>query len=84
MEPSLNSTQRRLHLFSLAVSHMAAVVFHSSKDGDHMRTLFTNPVIAVAKARGRAKAGWQVHLTNVDGRVFHPERFDELLKFDCK
>lgn len=62
-------------------SPMAALVIHASKEGDSMRTLFTSPVLTVAKARGLVKAGWQVHITDSEGRVFHPEKFDELLKF---
>ena len=63
---------------------MAALVIHASKDGESMRTLFTGPVLTVAKARSLVKAGWQVHVTDADGGVFHPEKFDELLKFDGK
>jgi hypothetical protein len=38
----------------------------------------------VAKARIMSKAGWQVHVVDADGRMFHPEQFDELLRFDPK
>ena len=63
---------------------MAALVVHASKDGESTRTLFTSPVLAVAKARGLSKAGWQVHVVDADGRIFHLEKVDELLKFDRK
>lgn len=63
---------------------MAALVVHGSKDEDSVRTLFTSPVIAVAKARGLVKAGWQVHIVDSEGHVFHREKFDELLRFDRK
>jgi hypothetical protein len=36
---------------------MAALVVHASKDRKSKRTLYINPVIAVAKARGLSKAG---------------------------
>lgn len=63
---------------------MAALVVHASKDGESTRTLFTSPVLAVAKARGLSKAGWQVHVVDSDGRIFHIEKIDELLRFDRK
>jgi hypothetical protein len=63
---------------------MAALVVHASKDRKSKRTLYINPVIAVAKARGLFNAGWQVHVVDADGRMFHPERFDQLLRFDPK
>jgi hypothetical protein len=63
---------------------MAAVVVHASKDGESKRMLYISPVIAVAKARGLFKTGWQVHIIDADRRVFHSEKFDQLLKFDPK
>src|ERR1022692_5255007 len=60
---------------------MAALVVHASKDGESIRTLFTSPVLAVAKARGLFKTGWQVHVVDADGRVFHSEKLDHLLRF---
>jgi hypothetical protein len=39
-------------------------------------------VLTVAKARGLFKAGWQVHVVDANGRVFHPDKFDHLLRFD--
>jgi hypothetical protein len=61
---------------------MAALVVHASKDGESTRTLFTSPVLAVAKARGLSKAGWQVHVVDASGGIFHVEKLDELLRFD--
>jgi hypothetical protein len=61
---------------------MAALVVHASKDEEGTRTLFTSPVLAVAKARGLHKTGWQVHVVDADGRIFHPDKFDQLLRFD--
>jgi hypothetical protein len=63
---------------------MAALVVHASKDGESTRTLFASPVLAVAKARGLFKTGWQVHVVDAEGRVFHPEKFDHLLRFPAK
>jgi hypothetical protein len=64
---------------------MSALVVHASKDGDESkRALYTSPVIAVAKGRGLSKAGWQVHIVDADGQVFHPEKFDQLLRFAPK
>jgi hypothetical protein len=63
---------------------MAALVVHASKAGASTRTLFTSPVLAVAKARGLLKAGWQVHVVDSDGRLFHPEKLDHLLRFNPK
>jgi hypothetical protein len=64
---------------------MAALVVHASKEGEQSkRTLYTSPVIAVAKARGLFNAGWQVHILDADGGVFHPEKFDHLLRFPAK
>jgi hypothetical protein len=64
---------------------MAALVVHASKGGEESkRTLYISPVIAVAKGRGLIKAGWQVHIVDADGRVFHSEKFDQLLRFAPK
>jgi hypothetical protein len=63
---------------------MAALVVHASKQGDSSRILFASPVLAHAKARGLLKAGWEVHVTDSDGRVFQPDRLEDLLKFDRK
>jgi hypothetical protein len=64
---------------------LSALVVHASKEGQEgKRTLYVSPVIAVAKARGLFKAGWQVHIVDADGEVFHPEKFDQLLKFPPK
>jgi hypothetical protein len=52
---------------------MAALVVNASKDRKSTRTLYLRPAIAVAKARILFKAGWQVHIVDADGRIFHPE-----------
>jgi hypothetical protein len=61
---------------------MAALVVHASKERKSTRTLYLRPAIAVAKARMLFKAGWQVHIVDADGRIFHAEQFDELLRLD--
>ena len=61
---------------------MAALVVHAAKDGESTRTLFTSPTLAVAKARALSKAGWQVHVVDSDGRLFHIDKIHELLRFD--
>jgi hypothetical protein len=64
---------------------MSALVVHASKeDQESKRTLYVSPVIAVAKARGLFKAGWLVHVVDAHGQVFHPEKFDQLLRFPAK
>jgi hypothetical protein len=63
---------------------MAALVVHASKDHESKRMLYIDPVVAVAKARGLSEAGWHVHVVAADGRVFHPERFDQLLRFNSE
>jgi hypothetical protein len=67
--------------YFLAGSPMAALVVHASKDGESTRTLFASPVLAVAKARGLFTTGWEVHVVDADGCLFHPEKFDHILKF---
>jgi hypothetical protein len=63
---------------------MAALVVHASKHRKSTRTLYISPAIAVAKARIMSKAGWQVHIVDADGRMFHPEQFDQLPRFDAR
>jgi hypothetical protein len=81
IKPSSDRTPMAAFLFP-AGNPMAALVVHASKDGESTRTLFTSPVLTVAKARGLFKAGWQVHVVDANGRVFHPDKFDHLLRFD--
>jgi hypothetical protein len=63
---------------------MAALVIHASKDAESTRALFIDPALTVSKARSLVQKGWQVHVTDADGHIFHPDRFDELLKFAQK
>ena len=62
---------------------MAALVAHASKDRKSTRTS-TLSSIAVAKARISFKAGWQVHVVDAEGRISHPEQFDQLVRLDSK
>jgi hypothetical protein len=39
---------------------------------------------AVAKAHTLVRAGWQVQITDEYGKIFQPNRFEELLRFDRK
>ena len=57
---------------------------HATKHGETVETIRISRTIAHAKASALVKAGWQVHVTDSEGRVFHPEKFDELLRFDRK
>jgi hypothetical protein len=49
--------------------------------GDESKRSLYSPLIAVAKGKGLFKAGWQVHIADADGQVFHPAKFDQLLRF---
>ncbi len=61
---------------------MSAFVVHATKDGESTRFLFASPVLTHAKARGLLKGGWVVQVTDAEGRVSHPERIDDILRFD--
>lgn len=63
---------------------MPALVVHASKDRKSQRTLYINPAVAVAKARGLSSRGWHVHVVDADGRMFYQEQFDELLRAGLK
>lgn len=61
---------------------MTAFTIHASKDGESIETVVMGPTMTVAKARTLSKSGWRVHITDPDGRVFQPDKFDQLLSFD--
>ena len=61
---------------------MSAFVVHATKDGESTRFLFASPVLTHAKARSLLKGGWDVHVTDAQGRVIQSDRFDDILKFD--
>jgi hypothetical protein len=51
----------------------------AEREGEIVKSERFSSLIAVAKARVWASEGWQVTITNADGKVFGPEEFDELL-----
>jgi hypothetical protein len=61
---------------------MAAFTIQASKDGESIETIVMGPTVTVAKARSLSKSGWQVHITDSDGNVYRPDKFDQLLSFD--
>jgi hypothetical protein len=63
---------------------MAAFMIHSTKDGQTVSTVRIGPTVTVAKTRTLLKDGWQVHVTDEDGRQYGPENLDQLLSFDRK
>ena len=63
---------------------MELFTIHASKDGDWVETQNTSPTLTVAKANTLHKTGWDVHITNSDGRRCTTTRFIEVLSFDRK
>ena len=67
---------------------MEAFTIHASKDGKWVETQGTSPTLTVAKANTLLKTGWDVHITDSDGRRYGPTRFNEVLSFepprDCR
>jgi hypothetical protein len=63
---------------------MEAFTIHASKDGKWVETQGTSPTLTVAKANTLLKTGWDVHITDADGRRYGPTRFHEVLSFDRK
>jgi hypothetical protein len=61
---------------------MPAFTIHATKDGDTVSTVRIGPTVTVARARTLLKEGWQVHVTDADGRQYGPGQFDQLLSFD--
>lgn len=58
------------------------LIVHASKSGNIKHELsYQSPVLAVAKARGFTKTGWDVHIANSEGQRFPPDAFDTLLEF---
>jgi hypothetical protein len=51
----------------------------AEREGETVRSERISSLIAVAKARVWASEGWQVTITNADGKVFGQSEFDELL-----
>jgi hypothetical protein len=63
---------------------MDTFTIHASKDGDWVETQFTSPTLTVAKANSLTRSGWDVHITDSDGRRYGATRFNEILSFDRK
>ena len=63
---------------------MKSFTIHASKDGEWVETQGTSPTLIVAKANSLHKTGWEVHITDSDGRRFGPSRFIDVLSFDRK
>jgi hypothetical protein len=61
---------------------MEAFTIHASKDGKWIETKVTSPTLTVAKANTLLNTGWDVHITDADGRRYGPTRFHEVLSFD--
>jgi hypothetical protein len=55
---------------------------HASKIGANVRTERPGPTLAVDKARLMMAAGWMTHIVDPDGRVYEPERYDQLLSLE--
>lgn len=63
---------------------METFTIHASKGEDWVETEFTSPTLAVAKANGLTKHGWDVHIADAEGRRYGPSRFYDILSFDRK
>jgi hypothetical protein len=63
---------------------MELLTIHASKHGNWMETQDTSPTLTVTNANSLHKAGWDVHVTDSDGRRYGPMRFNEILSFARK
>ena len=63
---------------------MEVFTIHASKDGEWVEKHYTSPTLTVAKANTLLKTGWDVHITDTDGRRYGPTRLNEVLSFDRK
>jgi hypothetical protein len=63
---------------------MEEYTIHASKDGEWIETQGSSPTLIVAKANSLHKSGWDVHITDSEGRRYGPPRFNEVLSFDRK
>jgi hypothetical protein len=52
----------------------------ASKDGETVTTVRLGPKISVEKALGLSESGWQVHITDSEGRQYTPDQFDQVLQ----
>jgi hypothetical protein len=67
-----------------AIVDMEEFTIHASKDGEWVETQGSSPTLIVAKATSLHKSGWDVHITDSEGRRYGPSRFNEILSFDRK
>ena len=63
---------------------MELFTIHASKDGEWHEAQDISPTLTVAKANKLHKAGWDVHITDSDGRRYGPTRFNEVLSSSVK
>ena len=61
---------------------MTAFTVHASKSGETVQTVRISPTMTVAKARALRSEGWQVHITDAQGKRFEPADFDQVLGFE--
>jgi hypothetical protein len=61
---------------------MTAFTIVASKDGETVMTVRLGPKISVEKALGLAEDGWQVHITDSEGRQYTPNQFHQVLQLD--
>jgi hypothetical protein len=61
---------------------MTTFTIHASRDGETIEAARTSPTMTVAKARALLNDGWQVHITDTNGRRYQPETFEQVLSFD--
>lgn len=63
---------------------MELFAVHARKDDHWIEARDLGPTLAVAKANGLQKTGWDVHITDSYGRRYGASRFHEILSFDRK
>lgn len=68
----------------MPIEEMEIFTIHASKDGDWVETQLTSPTLTVARANGLTKSGWDVHITDSEGRRYGSVRFNDILSFDRK
>jgi len=49
-----------------------------------VQALFISPTLTVAKANALTKSGWDVHISDSNGRRYSQAQFNEVLSFDRK
>jgi hypothetical protein len=56
-------------------------IVHASRGEDVATTFRLSAAVAVAKGRTFAEDGWDVFITDPEGRRYYPSDFEELLSF---